>query len=461
MVKRLSYGTSSNRYSKYVRTGAKVARKLMEDYLKRKKQETVSKRINALPRYNENIMSTPTRKARFGKKRYFSSVATAKYKGGFRKPKRVKTNKQSLALSKGYHITGEIFGIVADPHCAYITHSTYHLTNFSRVIVGALLRKLFAKAGRPIHDKKASLALINPAESQNTRVKWRLITERIDNSTGAVTTQSLDIPFDATLEWLVANFAMVAELNSYLDSTVTQWEANKLYLYSIVMDNESAEAPMLASMIDIRNETIHLTCSSKLKIQNRTKGDLASGDGQENYDADRVDNQPVYGYRYHFNHGEPRLRTLRGYPTANAGLIPDNFNSIDFYGLRLTRASAITTDQFNEPPNAKLFSNCVKAVKVNLQPGDMKDGTLYWDISGKFTTVIKRLRVKQKNEDNVSGVPGKCEMYGLEEQLRTAGVNPITLGYEKQFQIGCYMTTKPAYALLTTELQTAEINLIA
>lgn len=404
--------------------------------------------------------------------RALAGIATAKYKGKFKKPKRIKgPTLESQSLTRGYHSTTEVYGTVADPHCVYISHSTYYLEYMAKALQGALFRALFRKANITVDNKSDVLSLLNQENSRNSgdgtnlNVYYIVFMARNVANNSDVTTVSSAIPVGATFESLIGGSY---PLYSYFYDTLAGSTTTDVYTpHRLLLIRKLTATSSLAAVteydatvaeINLTTEHITLYVSSELKIQNRTKADLTgSGETGDSLNADRVDNQPVYGYIYGFKNGDPRMKSPPT-TTAAGALVKDTFNVIREEGIKLTRAVELTYDTgYNEPPNPKLFANCNKTVKVVLQPGDMKKSVIFHKWSGMLVNVLKRMAcryyVAYGGAQYLTGVPGKCEMFGLEEILRTASSNPITLAYECQKKIGCFTKSKKSGTALVTSLQ--------
>lgn len=371
------------------------------------------------------------------KKKSWNNHSTAIYAGRMKKPKRYKPNLESTTKSKGYHVTLETYGKLEDPHAGYITHSTLSIVHFSRAIVGALLRKLFAKAGIMVTSSKEILPLTSFSSSTGFRIDCQL-RRPSDGSTTNLATYIIGTPLN--LETVISGYtALIDQIESYMSNT-SEFQPQYLALYQ---SNNGDVEHRIASRIEMQTEHITLYGSSSLKVQNRTKGDLAAA-GVE--DSERVDNQPLKGMLYSFKNATPMMKQ----PSYL------KINTIDELGLSLIRSAELDQD-FQNMPDPRLWKNCDKKSYQILQPGQIKKTVVSHKYSGNFIQVLNRIRVIGSLANQVHGGQGRCQIIMLEEKLRTSGTNPVTLQYEREFKTGCFFKSTRTPVLLS-DLLVANLN---
>lgn len=406
-------------------------------------------------RYPISATSTRTRRRRQNRGTR-ATINTGSYAGSFNKPKKLKKkNLEAKCLAKGYHITKEIWGDSSDNHCVAIKHATYDIESLVKTINGAIMRKLFSKAGIDINVKNQTM----PIGTLTSGVGFRIvITRRVpsDASTGGEETYDTlgTSTFASLLDPLVwANF--YGELRAVLTNG-TESMPYQIRLYAIDKTT-GADQYRLLSNLDLANENLTIIVRSTLKVQNRTKGENA---GAADFDEQRIDNQPLSGTLYEFKHVDPRMK----FP-PNDRIVMENFNSMDDRGIHLTDTTYVGHDiGFTEPPNPKLWHNCVKASKVYLQPGNVKKTYIQHTYSGKFINVLNKLIARTwqagtiATQNMVTGVSGKSQMLYLEEIIRTSNTNPVTLAYERELKMGAFLTSKKQYVPFVTEYIQTEYN---
>lgn len=386
----------------------------------------------------------------------WKGTSTGFYAGKFKKPKPLKKSVEALCSMKGYHHTSELWGRVEDPHCAYLIHSTYNRDRMIRVMLGALVRKLFIKAGIEINNNHSEMPLADWANSLGFRLQ--LVTQSPLTGVKSIQATYNTVDDQSFYTLLNALTAFTAYFQTYIDDTTDPIsQPSEMLLYSL----RDPGTWNLASSINLRTEMLTIFSESTLKVQNRSAP--AESGATDRYELDRVDNQPLTGYIHEFSNADPRLKSLSGLvPTAvNEHLLCSNTAS----GLKLVRANQIAapaalTDfsDYQEPPVAQAFKNCVKSVKVILQPGEMKKTSVYHEYKGTLITLLNKLRIQLIVSGNVSGISGKAQMVVLEEKIRTSATNPITVQYERQTKVGCIAETRKKRSLLKSEFTAGEVN---
>lgn len=378
------------------------------------------------------------------------SVGT--YKGKFKKAKKLKKDGlKTKAQKNGYHITGEIHGVVQDPHCIYIGHGTFHAVNFAKVLFMSAMRNLFKKAGLVPATKNSKLQLEPGGTSFIGQL--RFVWQFMHPVTGVVTAYTRDWGAGDTFEGFVEGWTAVQTPLNQMFLNDLELLPHKLYMYRCdLIDTMTDEAQYHeVCHLDLDSQVFTIWMKSTLAVQNRTAGDLAtSGD----LSLDRVDSQPLKGKKYFFKGGSPRLRNVMDtlHDTTDAQL-----NNTTYYTFRSIRSGQLTGDHW-EPPNPKMFSNCTKATNISLQPGDIKSTTISHKWSGSINTLVKKLSSVSLDGDYISSVPGKYEMICVEEVIRTAGTNPITLNYEREYEIGGWCTNGRKKPVWITDFESSTVN---
>lgn len=374
-------------------------------------------------------------------------VSTGMSGGRFKRPRRNKITKETQYLKEGYHTTGELFGRVEDPHCVYLHHSTYHRQQFVKTIMGALVRKLFKRAGLPLNSRQAELPLFGQGNSDGFRLEYTT-QNQVDASLSTVAYITVN---DQNLTNVLNGFTgMRDHLLAYLQQTDAR-EPYRLTLFSSDRNGLDTNWRM-AGHIDIQNEVLEIGVTSSIRVQNRTAAANAAEGNQ--YDADRIDNQPVKGYLYEFKHADPRLKFVNDAVLANSNVA---LNRSGEFGFWLVRSAELNETSYQEPPVPKLWANCSKSSYVKLEPGYMKMAKISYTYKGKFTNLMKKLRSETSTGSLISGVVGRSQIIALEEKIRTVTGNPITIQYERELKIGVKLKSGRT-APFVTELSSGEIS---
>lgn len=381
-------------------------------------------------------------------------VASGVYKGKFNKARANKTTVETKALKNGYHITRETFGIVSDPHCAYIIHNTYSLGEIVRVMSGAILRQLFNVHGYVINNRTENLQLgFNTGVGANV---FRIRVVRYNPVTGVSSTDLIyNMGEGESFTTVLNSFTGLRDVFLQFFQKTSD-EIPKIIQLLLPDDSITGVGPpdqwRTMASLDLSNLMFEVNVESQLIIQNRTSGALATGSAIG--EADRVDNQPVVGRMYQFRHADPRMKA----PQDTRAI---EFNRVKEDGLSLLKASVVG-QPFEEPPAPQFWTNCSKSTVVRLNPGDMKKSTIYHTYKGSLDTLVKKLTVRQQQVDasnlQLSGIPGKCQMFAFEEKIRTDSTNVLTLNYERQYKIGCTVKKVKKMSLFTTELFTQNVS---
>jgi len=112
----------------------------------------------------------------------WNGTSTGVYAGKFKKPRKFKNDVFTQSLKSGYKIDNEIYGRVEDPDAVFVGHSTKNLAFYPTVIVAALLRKLFSKAGYPIGDRQDEFSFSTWANSSGFKIEYVVQDQILDNT---------------------------------------------------------------------------------------------------------------------------------------------------------------------------------------------------------------------------------------------------------------------------------------
>ena len=382
----------------------------------------------------------PMSRARRMRAAGFTGISNGSYQGKFKKPKKNKSTFQTLAQSQGYQVKREVHGAIADPDCVYLGHGTHSVNMTARMICGALVRKLFKKAGVILSRPDEELPLFDTTDADGFKIvlDWSFI----NGTVGSFTYVTVN---DDTLDKVIDQFQ--GQFMNALESDFSGYAFEKFALYSSDRNGVSTNW-RVASVLNLKNEVVMLKIYSSLMIQNRTKGATApEGDNE----ADRVDNQPLQGYLYHMNGATPQLKIVQ----------MNNSHTLEAPGrdtsIMLVRGQQLGT-LLQEPPLPKTFSNCYKSVKVRLEPGTMKRTVIYIVHTGYLNNILGKLRVQQFG-GFLSRGPGKFQLFSLEEAMNSGSGNNITVNYEAQQVYSCVTKTNAKSIMLPRVLTEVADNL--
>lgn len=432
---------------------------------KRKRVKTVSKKVmkktrrtlfKKTPRKRVVFKRKPKTKWRVTKTSYApTGVSTSTFVGRTARPTKGGTKwTNTVFLKQGYETHYEKHGTVTDPTAVYIYHNNYDQTSIAKALVGAILRRLLAKAGIQIDNQYQEIPLTYTDDSANHRIVY---TTR-DPVTGALGTGFFTIANNTTFNLLVSSMFDPADTNGMLPGTHFERDMSNSsptgFLEPHAISLVTVGSPFVTrAIIYLQNEMVTLKAQSKLVFQNRTKGANATGD-----DLDRVDNQPLKGMIYEFRNGDPRLRTSA---TLNTSIEPAPMRDL-LYGAGwidgiCAFGSVNQTRTLENLPNPKIWKNISGATKTILDPGVMKSAWISSMYTKSLPELLKKLRV------NVEGPSGqtyqkfsqlsgmKSQIIGFEEYLRTPSTNHIVVIYEQAVTFGAYTHPKKQKAVLFTD----------
>ena len=358
-------------------------------------------------------------------------LQTGFYKGSFKRPKKLKKDNDKVkALRYGYKKDKEFFGKVEDPNVIYVGHSTKNELFYGDAITGIILRKLFAKAGLPISNESQELQLSSWDNSDGFRIQYIVQ----DTITGQ---RFIQMEYNTTdnlnFEQIIENCAaMRAHITAFIRKENSS-EPFRIHLYSFIGDGSPAQWKLAAS-IHLTTEKITFVAKSSMKVQNRTAGTNA---GVGDLDADRVDNQPLAGKLYYFSQAAPRLTSM----LQNNNTFLQN---IEWQGLQLVRGAQLNLN-YQNPPTGRLWKNCIASSNILIQPGHQKSNVIMHKFDGRLITVLNRMKNESAVAQRFVGGAGKFAYICLEEKIRTASTNPISIQYETHQEFFGYLTsTKPA-----------------
>lgn len=381
----------------------------------------------------------------------YSSV----YKGRFRKPKKL-TKKGDAFLKSGFVHTTEINGTVSDPEICYIGHCSYSGVQLFECIMQSMFRKLFMKC---VNMNLTSVTQTILGTDAPSAANYRVILYMTSLTTGSVPTYSYDLVAGETLYSLCGDYSagLAANAATIIDR-IRLWATGdgvtsgnngivpkSLRLYR-PQETSGATQYQFAGELRLDQEMVTIFGKSEIKIQNRTLAADASAD------ANDVTATPICGKRYEFKGAYPKFKL------DDIGATLHLFNPKSHSGVSLVRGADITPlgTQINqgllEPPNAKIFWNCVKARKLILNPGVVKSAVVYHKIKKSFTDILRYINFQFTDGVSTTSVQvrgiGNYQLFALEEVMNVNSDQNIVVAYEVNRSYGAYFSTmKPRVSL--------------
>lgn len=391
----------------------------------------------------------------------FQGVSTGKYSGRFRKFSRRfgKAGEGKLEYhygKRGYVIRRETHGSVSDPHCVYLGASTYERDQLARAILGAMYRKLFAKAGIRVPAANEIPALQDPVSGVfNDGPPFAggyKILGRYRRNNNTVGEWIYTIPDNARFEDIVVSNPIYNDVRTMMnDSGSPDWYA--VETIGLYMNIGGTFPDRLVAELNMKEEYVEVATKVTLTVQNRTK---AAGTGTNNDETDRVDNQPLKGWNYFFRSAVPEHKSYG---------VPQLVGMSEIDGICLVRSEQLVL-QYREPPHPKFWTNCTKQSYVKIQPGDIKKQTIYYKYSGMFNDLVtQKLNARFGVQPGPIALPsvarrayGRCMMFALEELLNSGSSNPITVAYESERFTGALLKTRKTHVMLSEYEESVQNN---
>jgi len=202
------------------------------------------------------------------------------------------------------------------------------------------------------------------------------------------------------------------------------------------IDYSSADPIRSATVHTLRNQ--YMTCYSAVKmgIQNVTPADGGS------LLTTHVDTNPIKGKLMKFKDMLPLLQQRRGALGATSG---DNAFKlqIDPNDDGIIKPNASLIGGWRQIPTASMFANCVGEVGVSLEPGAIKDYSLFFKYNGTLEKFIKGNRsyspapgFPNTRPFETTGAFGQSCLFMLEKRMPT-GDSDVSINFHYESRQGC------------------------
>jgi len=365
------------------------------------------------------------------------------YRGKFKR-RRVKSMKIDPYLRYGFKNTSEITGLVADPDCVYIGHSTTSGHKLLTLFLQATLRKLFKKAAN-----WTCTNVTDPIRGyEGFGDGWRLILVVTDQQTGVATEYSYDTTTTDTIYRICGDTAVgvapsFANLYNfwvnYLGSGTgaaagSMQQPTRLMLYR--KEVNITNFWQFCGDIYFPDEHINLYVKSELKMQNRTLSAAGSPDAED------VSNNPVIGKSYEFSTGAPRTK-VEGCQLING--VVDSTGAITVRAAEFIATNVAASQIMKEPPEARIFYNVVKTGSVRLEPGDIKKDVITFKVKMQAYKFFERLdwRYYSGSIGTAKSMKsmGKSSLFAFEDLINVNLTQNINVAYEINRTEAMYLTT--------------------
>lgn len=397
--------------------------------------------------YNIARYLTPRRRGQPGpavvRARIGKYHTVGRYRGKFRKRK-IKPMKIDKYLREGFKNTSEITGIVADPDCVYVGHSTTSGHKILTIFLQAALRKLFKKG-----VSWTCTNVSDPIRGYETASDgYRLVLEIKDEQLGTVSNVTYDTATADSIYRIVgdsangvapawpnlynfwanyltsAGFSVAGSMQQPTRLSLLQRDGNITNFYHHIAD------------IYFPHENINLMITSELKIQNRTLAATGSADAED------ITNNPLIGRSYQFDSGAPRTK-VDGVHLLN-GVI-DATGALTHRSAEFTNISVLASQTMKEPPQPHIFHNVRKTGKVYLEPGAIKKDVLTYTVRMNCYKFFQKLDWRPYSATIATAKQmksiGKSSLFALEDMINVNLSQNISIAFEINRTEACYLST--------------------
>jgi hypothetical protein len=333
----------------------------------------------------------------------------------------------------------ELGGLVSDPDCAYVGHSTQPGVELSKMWARAIVRGLLRQAGMDVTAWEQPIPFAS-ATTDNTEMILKVFYRQSGSSVGSNDTEALPQISVTPLQTmrvistsLFQQFANIVEAD--VDAIITRIELH------------TSDPAVAVAKFSAGSAKVHMRLHSKLVIQNRTRSSNSTQTGELVND---VTNNPLVGYRYGVKGNGFRIRNI------SASSAPDSNNQIgtgfianNSTGLITARSVTTNISPSKKPLYGSDFSGRVTVNKIQILPGAIRTDTLVEQRTYTFNYMWSQFKddiVEATTGNNQSRreyyYHGKSAMVGLEKlcNTRDAAEPNVVLGYELTKTYHMYVT---------------------
>lgn len=342
--------------------------------------------------------------------------------------------KVEMFMDKGVVATLEQGDVVSNTRAVtYLAHSTNPRDSTMTIAIGALLKKLFNKAG--IKIKNWDFYILD-----GTDIPARVEIVYKERDGGPRQRQAFTMPTNKTLRGMVNDIK--AWLDTFTPGNYPQQFLELQYFHDIGTIGSSR---LIAYEIDLQSVKLHYHCRSSMKIQNRTINSTG------NNEADDVDNVPLYGRHFTVN-GNGAM--YRDYPD-NGGVGSTPYLTTDkLYGVLNYSVLPLEagTTLYGEVPVKSQLTGVKQHGNIHLDPGEVKTSAIVHEATISWNGMIQRYYSKAgtgvNNKDAQRFTFGKTRILAMEKMINAVAVdatNAPRIAYEHNLELACYATIYQNY----------------
>jgi hypothetical protein len=323
----------------------------------------------------------------------------------------------------------------SDDHCVYAVCDVIAPAEAIYYTIGAILRKLFEKAGfRPGGFDESPFGTKQPFNEMHN---MQVVLTYVNSVTGTFGTVVAGIGTSTTFANIIA--LLVPTFQDYVAQFGISSASNCMELVHMSLEKYlnivGVDEQICLSTVQLNELELSIYGKASLKVQNRTPG--AGG----TTDAENVTANPIVGRSYIFS-GIPKAKT-------HSTVIGQSLNSSFFFGFLANgnglgvfgATNAVTAQSFRTPPEPGTFWNCQKSGRVQLNPGNLK--TLSHSYYKKMN-VLKFLQLLKFNVNSgyYAYTVFPCMMVAFEDMMNLDNTNDITIGVSVERYLGCMVTER-------------------
>ena len=329
----------------------------------------------------------------------------------------------------------EVTGTFSDDNCVYAVCDIIAPTDSIYYIIGAILRRLFEKAGfRPGgFDESPFGTRVLGTEMGNMEV----VLTTLNHVTGAYSAVHAGISNSSSFADIIA--LLIPTFQDYVAQFGISSGSNTLDLVHISLEKYVTVAldPVSFVLSTLQLGELELICygEADLKVQNRTPSSSGSTD------ANNITANPISGKSYVFN-GVPKFKS---YANVIGQTLPDNVSFNSLYvgtGLNLFGATnAIAANSFKTPPEPGAFWNCISSGNVKLDPGNVKILSYHYYKKMNVLRFLQKLKLNV-NTSYYAYTIFPCLMVSFEDMINLENSNDVTIGVSVERYLGMMVTER-------------------
>lgn len=396
-----------------------------------------------LRRKMDYTMSTPnSRKRKYGGGSsvpvFYGAAERTHFKGRFRGPKvgkmlSTKHTKFGITTHREYAFEPDMNDVL------YVGASSFNTTEIIGNVGCAFIRRLF------LHNTICRQQFQDFDEEikhySGNVWQWEFKFRSVHNDSETVYgTQAPTAPF--TNWFTTATTFRTAGLQLAAAIEHEWFQSKLLYQVALVAVSTGPVQQVAHNVIDVSDWLYHMYSCVNMKIQNTTP----ANDGATLQETDITSN-PLQGCLYRFSGITPKVSDWN-VKALNWGVVLEDQDASN-NGTIYPGTGDPPGDGWNTVPKPQMFKNCVGAIKVLLEPGDIKYHSLKFKYHGTMQKLLLGMYGAQESaivgaRDPDTQMFGTSFVIALEKVMRT-GDAAVKAGAQLEVSCGCYV--QPKYKL--------------